>query len=453
MVQSSTFKTQILLSDYSYRRDIEHRVLISNLSVFEVDVLKEILHETLTIHIDQLADNLGVSQKKLIPVLDSLSRTKLFKRNDQILHVDKDLRKYYESQMEKFEVDFIPNLEFLQSMLNNVPVHVLLLWYTIPRSSDNIFASIVEQCLLTPKTYRSYLHELNFDDPVMHSIIQDLYKAPDYRLYSKEIIAKYQLTREKFEEYLLLLEYHLVCCLSYNKEGDEWQEVVTPFSEWLEYLRFEKRSQPNVLKNPETVKVACESDFGFVEDLTTVIKTCQKSKNLEEEIANLNLTSPVHIKALEYKLFQLDFVKKSGKSIVPTERGLLWAAKSLQDRVSSLAVDPKNRISSYENSPLWNIRNVHLVEKTMRKLKPYEWVNLEEFLSGISVPIGNKDSIRLEKIGKKWKYILPEYSLDELEFFARIIMERCFELGLTKVGQQKGEPCFCLTQFGYHFIH
>lgn len=454
MVQSSIFKTQIALSDYSYRRDIEHRVLISHLTDFEVEVLKEILHETLIIPIDQLAQNLEVEQSKLTPILDSLSRIKLFKRNDQTLVVDKELRKYYESQIEKFEDDFEPNLEFLQSLLSKVPVHALLVWYPIQRTSNNIFSSIIEQCLLTPKIYRQYLYELEFDDPILRFIKEDLYNSPDYKLCSKQIIAKYQLTREKFEEYLLLLEYHLVCCLTYNKVGDEWVEVVSPFSEWLEYLQFESKSRPKKVEEQKSIKSPCSNEFGFLDDLTTIIKAWQKQDIPIKQIKKLNLTDEIQLAALERKLYQLGFAKKDSKGVsTPTEKGLIWASKSLQDRIASMAVDPLNLISGFEDSPLWNVRNVRLIEKCLRSLKPLEWVYLDDFLKGVSAAIGDKEPIQLKKRGKKWKYVIPEYDANEVEFIRKVIVERCFELGIVMIGQKKGRDCLYLTPSGHQFIH
>lgn len=454
MVQSSLFKAQISLADYSYRRDIEHRSLMAHLTVFEVEVLKEILHNSLTISIEDLAENLGVDSKELIPVLDSLSRSKLFKRENQKLIVDKELRKYYESQMEKFEEDFEPNLEFLQSLLNKVPLHVLLLWYTIPRTSDNIFASIIEQCLLTPKIYRLYLHELQFADPVVHLIIEDLYKAPDFKLNSDQIISKYELTREQFEEYLLLLEYHLVCCIRYNKVENEWQEVVTPFSEWLEYLQFEKNTHPKPIREHSSIKIASENEFSYIEDLTTIIQTCQQTPQSINQIKKLNLTSPVHQKALERKLFQLEFVKKNNKSLLePTEKGLIWAAKPLLEKASSLAANPLNCVNCFDDHPLWNYRNIRLIEKSLRSLKSFEWIYLEDYLKGIHFPLGGKAAIALQKKGKRWKYAIPEYTSEELEFVSRVIMERFFEIGIVNIGQHEDKPCFCLTPYGSQFIH
>jgi len=35
---------------------------------------------------------------------------------------------------------------------------------------------------------------------------------------------KYGLSREKFEENMLILELHFVCCLRYERAGDNWDE-------------------------------------------------------------------------------------------------------------------------------------------------------------------------------------------------------------------------------------
>jgi hypothetical protein len=34
-----------------------------------------------------------------------------------------------------------------------------------------------------------------------------------------------------------------MCCIGYQKVGDEFKEVVTPFHEWREYLSFLKNTQ------------------------------------------------------------------------------------------------------------------------------------------------------------------------------------------------------------------
>lgn len=454
MVQSSVFKTQVVLSDYPYRKDIEHRVLISNLSVFEVEVLQEILHNTLIIPIEKLAENLDVKAEGLIPVLDGLSKTKLFKREERKIVVDKELRKYYESQMEKFDEDFEPNFEFLQSLLSKVPLPVLLGWYTLPRTSTNIFSSIIEQVFQTPAVYRQYLSELKFSNPVLKEIIKDLNKSPDHEICAKEIIKKYELTREAFEEYLLLLEFHFVCCLRYIKKGDKWEEVVTFFSEWREFLEFEKRASPPVIKNQKEVQPNSPTDFCFVKDLAISLRAIQEKKGGSQIQEMLNFKSKEWYEILLDKLLQIEMIAEGEKRAYEvTEKGLLWLKKSMEDQILALSLDPLNTLISFDPKELWNTRNLRLIGNSLKPLIHHKWVYLDDYVEGFSGSIGTKDPVKLVKKGTKWKYILPRYDAHEIQFIRSVIMERFFELGIVMTGKHDDRPCFYLTKFGHQFVN
>jgi hypothetical protein len=453
MLTVSPRKTKITLTDYSYRRDIENRVLMSQLSVFEVNVIHEILHHSLRFPIEHLAEALEISVEELIPVLDKLSVTKLFKRQHMTLIVDKEMRKYFEFQIEKFDEDFVPDLDFLQNVLGKVPIHVLPNWYAIPRSSDNIFASIIEKYFLTPKIYRQYLNELQFDDPVLDAIVRDVYHAPHFKIAASELIDKYRLTRERFEEYLLLLEYHFVCCLSYNKVGDYWQEFVTPFAEWLEFLLFEARTKPVPLKGK--IEATYPTEFGFIKDLNTLLKACQSKKVLPKEVKGLVASTAAQQQMAVQKLIQVEFAiqTKTGR-LAATAKGKAWLAKPVLDQMADLASDPLNTLSNAaEFGPLWSVRNLRLVKKSLRRLTPDEWVDVEQFLEGFISPIGDRGPITLTNRGKKWKYVLPTYSEKEKQFIRSVILEWLNELGIVATGMRQGRPCFYLTLLGNHFIH
>ena len=195
-------KAKISLTDYSFHRDIETRLLTARLSICEVEVLREIIHHSLTISVKQLAEDIGITVEALLPILDKLGPLKLFKRQNMTLLVDKEMRKYFEVKMEKFDEGFQPDLVFLQNILNKVPIHVLPLWYAIPRSSDNIFGSIVEKYFVTPKAYRQYLDELQFDNPVLTAIIQEVYHPPHFKVTVTTLMDKFGLTHETIEECL-----------------------------------------------------------------------------------------------------------------------------------------------------------------------------------------------------------------------------------------------------------
>ncbi len=439
-------KIKITLSDYSFRRDIENRLLMAQLSDFEVKVLQEILHDSLRIPIEQLADTLNVSVASFLPVLDKLSSLKLFKRQELVLIVDREARKYFEFQIEKFDQDFEPNLDFLQNVLSKVPIPILPVWYAIPRSSDNIVASIIEKYLLTPEIYRLYISELQFDDPILHAIIRDVYQAPQFKITSSDLISKHKLSREQFEEYLMLLEYHFICYLRYNRIGDYWQEVVTPFSEWLEYLQFEESTKPIPIQGP--IEKTYATEFDFINELTNLLHAFQDNKMPPQKMTT-------QCKMAMQKLLQAGFAQQSSKNrMVVTPKGEVWLSKPLHEQITNLAVDPSNTLANMsEFESLWNIRNLRLIEKSLKRLTPNEWVTLDDFLKGFITPIGNKELVTLKNKGKKWKYVIPSYTEQEKQFIKAVIMERLSELGVVLTGFYQGIPCFCLTKFGNHFIH
>lgn len=444
-------KTKIVLADYPYRRDIENRLFLSHLKVIEVDILKEILHSSLTISIHHLAETVHVSMQDILPFLDRLSTTKLIKHNGQTLFVDKEMRKYYEFQIEKFDEDFIPDLTFLQNLLNKVPIHVLPAWYVIPRSSDNIFASLIEKYFLTPQVYRQYLEELSFDDPLLSQIMKDVFQAPGLQLSASAIRERYQLSRERFEELILQLEYYFICCLSYVKTQDKWEEIVTPFHEWREYLAFEASTKPKVITDLAAIEKTCLQDFGFVKEMNAVLLACRNKNVAKTGLNPVHLHTKQELELVFNKLLQVEFLKDNSSGIMATEQGLLWLNKSLNHQIHALAAHPRNRFHS--PASFWNSRNLRLIEKSLKCLRSNEWVYMEEFLKGMTIPFGEREPITLKNKGKKWRYALPNYQPEELAFMHSFIMEYLYELGIVATGRHQDRLCFCLTSFGQQFIH
>ena len=446
-------KNKINLSDYAYKKDIEHRLLLSQLSAFEIDVLNEIIHNSLKISIIEMATRLDVELSKLLAALNTLSATKLFKQEHMTIVVDKDLRKYYESQLNKFDENFEPDMEFLQDLLNKIPLHILSSWYATPKVSDNLFSSLVESYLLTPAIYREYLKELKFDDPIIHAIIQDIYKSQNFKALSSSLIEKYGLTREKFEEYILLLEYHFVCCLNYEKINDQWHEVISPFQEWLEHLQFEATTKLVPIPKSEEIEFPSTNHaFVFITDLEILLKACLKEKILLSDIKMLIKSSEAYLEHLIFKAIEVNFVESDRLHIQITNEGISWLEKNVAEKSSSLSKNPLNMLRSLsekEQTHLHSPRNIRLIEQAILNNIPLKsWVYIEDFLKGFTAPLGNKEEITLKKKSKKWKYALPTFTKEEITFITSIIEERFFELGIISIGKHQGKSCFSLTAFG-----
>ena len=260
-------KNKINLADYDSQQDIENRILISDFSSTDLKVMEEILFNPLKISLKKLTRSLQIPEKDLSCTLAKFAKSGLLSHQDDAIVVDKEMRKCFEFHIQRFDPTFKPDMEFMQGLLRKVPIHVLPIWYALPRSSNNIFESIVEKHLFTPQIFQRYLNDLSFPDNLPQDIMKDLFSCKDFSIASSDIIAKYNLTRPKFEEAMLFLEFRFVCTVCYVKEEDHWHEVVRPFHEWHQYLLFLQNIKAPLL-DPTKVKKNEPAKAGPILDAT-----------------------------------------------------------------------------------------------------------------------------------------------------------------------------------------
>lgn len=466
MLEVSTFrKNKVDLADYDYSKDIACRIMMARFSPKEVGVLEEILFSSLTIRLSKLGQSLDLDSAELVPILEKLSTTGLFKIIKDELHVDKEMRKYFELQLQRFEEDFKPDLDFLQGLLRQVPIHVLPNWYAISRTSNNIFDSIVEKYLATPQAFHRYLMELNLTDPVQRSIMKAAFRSPDFEVAAVDIIKEHKLSQEQFEEHLLYLELNFICSLYYKREGSRWKAIVAPFNEWGEYLRAVDHSQPPEIQDGRSIQRKKSSDFAFVEELSALLQMAQKQplaiERTKEDLATLNEkaikqlrkecpeSSKADLHLLITKACALEFAKLSSEKFSLLPAGNEWLDMSIPERALALYRHPVHRLSR-EDLPeeLLNEKTLREAEKSLQRVLKIGWVYLDEFLKGVTVPLTEAQAIQLKKVGRSWKYQLPHYSEEELDLFKAVICEWLFEVGITAVGTHEGSDCFCVTAFG-----
>lgn len=449
-------KNKVTLSDYNHRRDIENRLLLSKFTTFERSVLEEILFSPIHTQIRKMAKNLDCSEEELVPVLEKLSKTGLLTMDADSVMLDKEMRRYFETEVAKFESDFVPDMEFLQNLLKKVPIHVLPIWYSIPRTSNNIFDSLVEKYLLTPQVFQRYLLELSFGDPVISAIAQDVFKAPQYSVPVKDLLKKYQLSEEKFEEHMLTLEFHFVCCLAYQKQEDDWTPVVTPFHEWREYLTFLKTTNTPPLADTKKVKRKRPHDFSFVEEMTLVLQAIKKQSVAlnPKGLATLatRLPEPPEADYLDQILRKLQLLKLAtvqNDKISATEAAAEWLEMRVENRALYLYRHPLNKILSAQLPSHLNQESViRDAEKSILRALYSGWVLFDDFLQGVIEPIGEHPAVTLKKSGKSWKYLLPAYTPEEKALIRAVIFEWLFEAGITATGTIDGKECFMVTPFG-----
>lgn len=463
MIVNPLKKNKINLSDYSYQKDIEFRSIMSELSVFEVDVLTEIVHGSLKTRISQLAQFLDVELSKLETVLDKLKITKLYSLQNDTINVDKEMRKYWESQIAKFSDEFRADMEFLRDLLNKVPIHVLPVWYSISRTSDDIFNSIVEKYLLTPKIYHRYLDELYFEEPILNAIVKDVFAAPDFKVRGGTIMEKYALPREKFEEFMLQLEFNLVCVLSYNQRDDHWEEVITPFSEWRQYLRFQRDLSPKTIESKSSIKRLHPNDFGFVQDLTQLVQeliegplavkkhnedyflTSELKEKLFSHLPQETVTD-AYLSTLIGKTLQLQLAEYNGTLLAPRKVTGSWMEKHIQEQAIALYRASTAQCKAVPGGYI--DRNLRETENCLKRIANKGWIYLEDFIKCCTAPLGNNEPVTLRQKGKRWKYQIPEYSEDDLKTLQRYIFGTLFYSGIVATGIHEEKLCFTITPFG-----
>lgn len=436
-------KNKIVLSNYNYQRDIENRILMADFTVADVQVLQEILDGPLNTTIKQIASHIDISPKEILSILNKLSKTQLIEVKSEKIIVDKEMRKYYESQISKFDDNFEPDLAYIQGLLSKVSMHELVNWYPICRSSDNIFSAIVENYLSTPKAYETYLSELKFDDEALKGIMEDVFTAPDFKIHAETVMKKYSLSREQFEEAMLLLEYNFVCYLGYSCEGNIWTEVITPFHEWRTYLRFLRDTKPQPIKDVKGIERTHPEDFGFVMDIAHLLEMAS-----EDDIV-LEVDS-TYVQKLMILMTELDLALIRANILQILPAGYAWLAKPLQEKALTIYQASANRLRK-ESHGAYSERDISEVERSMRRIARAGWIYVDDFLHGQITPIGSLPPVALKNKGKKWYYDIPSYAEEDLTFTEVILFEHLFEAGMVSVGMHEDRPCFCVTPFGRGF--
>lgn len=455
----SNKKHKIYLPDYDFRSDIQRRIFLSELSMFEFGVLEEILFSPLRISFEQFLNAADCSKEQLMPILQKLQRVNLLILQDDKIVVDKEVRRYFEVDLIRFSPDCKPGMELIQNLLKKIPIHHLLNWYAIPRASDNIFESIVEKYLLTPQIFQKHLQEIQTLDPLMDKIIQDLFTSPDWKICSTDLIQKYNLSREKFEELSLLLEFQFVACLVYEKSEDHWVEWLTPFYEWRQYLQHLKNIKPISLDFREQVQPIKQEDFAFIQDMNDVLKLAQEAPLCLTQIKSLYVNSLFAPDPYEYctcilqKIYLMGFgeSKENYLHVLPSAQE--WLPMKPQDQASYLYRHPLNRPMNPQFSDcLLTDKNMREIEKMIQQVPDGTWIVLEEFFKGIIISFKDPFPVLLKQVGKHWKYVFSTQNELELEFTKKVVLHWLFELGITKIGLWQGKDCFTVTSFGRSFF-
>jgi len=460
-------KGKIQLSDYDYQSDIANRILLSELSSEALEVLEEILYSPITFSVESLCDNLNYDVTEIHSILSQLLPTELFTLKGTLITVDKEKRKYFETHIEKFDEDFQPNMDFFQNILRHIPIQVLPTWYQIPRSSDNIFLSLIEKCLQTPQIFQRYMSEFISTDDILSQIIKDVYDSEELHLFSSKIQEKYQLSKEKYQEIALFLELNLFCITSYKKVDGQFLEILSPFQEWRRYQETLKASKPNEIPSQNNIEIYRENEFAFISDMTQILELCKKNSievNFDPTSDHWALSdggleflstaipppkdSKIYFNKVINKLIILGLALIEEKSLRPTDLSYEWSSTPIKKRAHITFKHPHNFLAIEKNSQLSSQRAVLEIEKSITTVANLNWVTFDDFLKGSIITLRDCDKITLVRSGRQWIYKFPEYNVEATDFIKFVVMEWLFESGVVQIGTYNGAPCFRVTSLG-----
>jgi hypothetical protein len=452
-------KLKIRLEDYDYKRDIDSRLLMQEFSSKDIEVLEEILYSPLQIPVKQLVETLDIPLEELTSILVKLSNTGLFQIDELTLIVNKEMRKYFEFQILKFDNDFKPDMTFLQGLLKKVPIEVLPNWYTTPRTSNNIFDSILEKYLCTPLIYQRHLVEVRNLDPIYSTLMDEVFSSPNCKIPSKELREKLDLSKEEFTKVILFLELSFILCLSYSKVQGKWEEVITPFYEWKEYLQFQKTSDISCVAKNNDVEKKGAIPFCFVHAMTALLKKGKKGAfsihspeivSMGKTLFDLSQEDMIH--AMK-KADLLQLAKIENDHFVSLDEASYFIALDEKEKAMFVYKHPYNysfSLGKEKSLPLK--KHIHEAVNTLSRLKDKSWVFYSEFEKGVINPFCLEDRLALKKEGKSWGYHMPKLKEEDQICLKALIFELLFEASIIDIGQYEEKTCICLTEFGMLFF-
>ncbi len=453
-------KNKICLLDYNYKQDIANRIMLSTLNDFELRVLEEILYSSIKTSFSRLSKDLQIPEKNLFNVLEKFEKTNLLKIEGEIINIDKKVRKYFEFEYQRFEKNFKPDLLFINNLLHKIPIHILPIWYSIPKSSNNIFASIIDKYLLTPQTFQRHLENVECENPTFLGIVEDIYNSKNFEVASFDLQKKYSLEdKEKYLEIILLLEFNLLCFQSYKKTKNGYLEVITPFHEYKEYLQHLNKTKTYSIKDTKKLIRKRKTDFGFIQDLSSALKMSKlptsKSvvqKKLKKEISIKDpdiIVSNSYIDSIINKLLKIKFLTQEKDLLQTTTSAKKWLDLSLENKALHLYYNPLNTLDEDKSfKHLINEKSIREAEKSITRILDLNWVYFDDFAKGILAPITEEHLIKIKHIGKAYKYLINPYTREEILFIKKVIFERLFETAIVAVGSLNGRDCFSVTKLG-----
>lgn len=452
---NTTKKIKIILDDYPYANDIALRIKMSEVSHNDICVLEQILYSSIKTSVEKLIDDTDLDQAVVEHALKIWMDTGLVKQEGSSLVVDKELRKYFELEIQRFEEDFTPDIDFFAQLLKKPPIHALPIWYALPRTSTNIFESIIEKYLQTPQIYQRFLLEFQGQDPLFKQAIDLLFTSDELKIGLDFMQNKLGLSQESLYEMLLVLEYNMVGCVVFEKENSYYKPYIALYSEYKNYLEHLRKTECPMIEEKHVQRLTL-SPFAYVEGLITLLKVFKnktfhfpldhdgelllKEALVEAELAYLDLEELIQ------KLIAVQLIEVKTKQVLLNETSFSFMSMKPESAALVLYRHPYNKPQADLEIPV--DKAIRECEKAATRLLGRSWVLLEDFEKGLLVPFSEEQQISLKKVGRRFNYQLPTYQEKELEFIRFVFTDWFEKVGVIETGFFSSKPCIRLSPLG-----
>ncbi|MCH9811144.1 hypothetical protein K0U07_00095, partial [bacterium] len=345
-----------------------------------------------------------------------------------------------------------------------VPIHSIVSWFQIPRTSNNIFNSVIDKHFKSPKMYERYLKDTLAESPLCKAIY-DLVDQKGGKALAQEIMSELSLSDTELEEKILLLEYHYILASCYEEKDGKYIKYITEFSEWREHKKLCGNSCDQEDLTEGQVECFAEEEFSFIKDMSLLLELCEKERlkieyDQKQELFYLkgdvnpslgfSNTSPFYLARVINKNLLLGLVVIEEDFLRQTSPARKWLDTPIKQRTMITFKHPHNSLSHKSDFSFGrHDRNIIEVQKALSRIQPGRWIFFEKFMNDHLYAANTLKQPELKKVGRGWQYALPDYDQEEIAFIKVVVLDWLFESGMIIPGKSNGKECFKVTSLGY----
>jgi len=435
-------KHKVDLSEYTVDQDLFFRARLAELEPAITKLLIELFYLSSKTTLQKLKNALDLTEIELKYFIDKIAPFQiLFCEQDCVL-IDKEVKKKIECFLAKFDEDFIPGIEYFQSLLKQVPINILPTWYSLPRSCDSIFLSLKEKIFQTPAQYLRHIKEVETETYPIQPVVQALLESFAEGLTLYDLKRLTGLDGAKLDECILFLEFNFIAVLTYEDKEGRWEAKLSLPHELKNYLKKQSVTPPFTTIAQTSVVPDRGIPLTFAFDLSQVIRFAKlyplkvlsnegslkfDSKNLEK----LEATLPCSTSYLENILqrgIELELLKIVDGYVTLHSQAEPWLLYSIE----------KQALSLYKVLWMQKNQNAKQSEKGLSAIIDKGWVLVDEVIAYIS---SGKPVLSRGKEGFTYE-IQDEVKLTHEH------LSTLFESGLIEWGQLDKSRCLRLTELG-----